>query len=173
MLSSVLSREDCAKCGFCCAFRRQSLWETPLFPPDTVEKLEARGYGFLWEKNKERYGRMDLSDRYLTNDPGEEASCYFLDRERGCTLAEEDKPFDCKIWPLRIMEKEDGALVIALTPTCPKMGKTPSEELKRLVEEGLGEKIYRYARRHPFVIKDYKEGFPILMSRPAPDRESK
>lgn len=169
MLSSVLSKEACAKCRFCCAFRRQSLWETPLFPMDTVKKWEAAGYGFTQEKSGEEYGRMKLSDRYLTADPEEEVPCYFLDGEKGCVLDVEEKPFDCKIWPLRIMKKENKELVIALTPTCPEMGKTPSEALKKLVEEGLGEEIYRYALQHPFVVKDYKEGFPILMSRPAAD----
>ena len=39
MLSKVLSKETCAKCRFCCSFRRCSLWETPLFPKNECEKL--------------------------------------------------------------------------------------------------------------------------------------
>ena len=115
MLSKVLSKETCAKCRFCCSFRRCSLWETPLFPKNECEKF-----------------------------------------------SQEDKPFDCKIWPLRIMRKGD-RLVISLTPTCPSIGREPSEELKELVNNGLGEVIYNYAKENPFIIKEYKEGFPIIM----------
>ena len=43
MLSKVLEKSTCAKCKFCCSFRRCSLWETPLFPENTVEKLERHG----------------------------------------------------------------------------------------------------------------------------------
>ena len=42
MLSKVLKKETCADCKFCCSFRRQSLWETPLFPVDIVEKLKKK-----------------------------------------------------------------------------------------------------------------------------------
>ena len=31
MLSKILSKETCKNCKFCCSFKRQSLWETPLF----------------------------------------------------------------------------------------------------------------------------------------------
>ena len=41
MLSSVLSPGECAECRFCCSFRRQSLWETPLFDSETAEKLSV------------------------------------------------------------------------------------------------------------------------------------
>ena len=40
MLSSILKKEDCASCRFCCSFRRQSLWETPLFDEDIVCRLK-------------------------------------------------------------------------------------------------------------------------------------
>ena len=147
MLSKVLEKSTCAKCKFCCSFRRCSLWETPLFPENTVEKLESRG-----------------SYQFDMNDENEEVPCFFLDPDKGCTLSYEDKPFDCKIWPLRIMKKDD-EYVIALTPTCPSIGKEPSDELQKLVDDGLGDIIYDYAKTHPFIIKDYKEGFPVLMVR--------
>ena len=39
MLKDVLSPGDCAKCGFCCSFRRQSLHLTPLFSRETVDEI--------------------------------------------------------------------------------------------------------------------------------------
>lgn len=158
-------KSTCAKCKFCCSFRRCSLWETPLFPENTVEKLESQGsYQFDMNDDNGKYGRMHLQDSYNTDDENEEVPCFFLDPDKGCTLSYEDKPFDCKIWPLRIMKKDD-EYVIALTPTCPSIGKEPSDELQKLVDDGLGDVIYDYAKTHPFIIKDYKEGFPVLMVR--------
>jgi len=159
MLSRVLSRSSCAACKFCCSFRRQSLWETPLFPPEVAEKLsKPNEYGVVGEF---RDGQIILGG-YKTGDPEEEVPCTFLDPEHGCILKGEDKPFDCSIWPLRIMRK-DGELVIALTPTCPSIGAVPSQALVNLVENGLGEKIFEYAKTHPEIIKEYRVGFPIIL----------
>jgi Fe-S-cluster containining protein len=159
MLSSILSKKQCTACKFCCSFRRQSLWETPLFPPEVAQKLsKPNEYGVVGEF---RDGQIVLGG-YKTGDPEEEVPCTFLDPERGCIMKGEDKPFDCSIWPLRIMRK-DGELVIALTPTCPSIGAVPSKALVDLVQDGLGDKIFEYAKAHPYIIKEYREGFPIIL----------
>ena len=159
MLSKILSKFSCAACKFCCSFRRQSLWETPLFPPEVAGKLsKPNEYGVVGEF---RDGQIVLGG-YKTGDPEEEVPCTFLDPERGCILKGEDKPFDCSIWPLRIMRK-DGELVIALTPTCPSIGAVPSKALAELVKSGLGDKIFEYAKLHPEIIKEYRVGFPIIL----------
>lgn len=158
MLSQILSKSSCAACKFCCSFRRQSLWETPFFPPEVVEKLSnPNEYGVVGEL---RDGQIVLGG-YKTGDPEEEVPCTFLDPHKGCILKPEDKPFDCSIWPLRIMRK-DSELVIALTPSCPSIGAVPSKALVDLVQDGLGEKIFEYAKTHPEIIKEYREGFPII-----------
>ncbi len=168
MLSSLLTKKQCAACKFCCSFRRQSLWETPLFPPEVVEKLsQPNEYGVVGEfrtvddPRKSCAGSLVLENNYRTADPEEEVPCTFLDPERGCILKPEDKPFDCSIWPLRIMNK-DGELVIALTPTCPSIGAVPSQALTELVKSDLGEKILAYAKAHPEIIKEYRANFPII-----------
>jgi hypothetical protein len=101
---------------------------------------------------------------YKTDDPEEEVPCTFLDPHKGCILKPEDKPFDCSIWPLRIMRK-DGGLVIALTPICPSVGAVPSQALVNLVKNGLGDKFFEYAKAHPYIIKEYREGFLIILMR--------
>lgn len=164
MLSKVLSKESCADCRFCCSFRRSSLWETPLFPIEECEKLShSNEYNVISKfRRLDGCGQMELEHKYKTDDPKEEAACDYLDANKGCMLSDEDKPFDCKIWPLRIMRK-GGKLVIAFTPTCAALGREPGEELKELVRSEIGSKIYDYARKHPYIIKDYKEGFPVIM----------
>lgn len=168
MLSKILSKNSCAACKFCCSFRRKSLWETPLFPHEIAEKLSRENeYGVVGEFRQFQnasgpsFDRLVLENSYRTEDPEEEVPCSFLDPQKGCILKGEDKPFDCSIWPLRIMDK-NGELVIALTPTCPTIGATPSENLVELVQSGLGEKIYEYAKTHPYIIKEYREGFPVI-----------
>lgn len=166
MLSKVLSKESCAECRFCCSFRRCSLWETPLFPEKECEKLShPNEYKVVSQfRMLDGCGQMKLEHKYKTNDSEEEAACDYLDAHKGCILSDEDKPFDCKIWPLRIMRKDD-KLVIAFTPTCQALGRKPSDKLVTLVREELGDKIYGYAKEHPFIIKDYKEGFPVIMEK--------
>ena len=170
MLSSILSKTSCAACKFCCSFRRQSLWETPLFPPEVAEKLSRENeYGVVGEfaqvgcdgQNVQDACRLVLENNYRTDDPEEEVPCMFLDPQKGCILNGDDKPFDCSIWPLRIMNK-DGKLVIALTPTCSAIGAVPSQALVELVQNGLGEKIFEYAKTHPYIVKEYHQGFPVI-----------
>lgn len=167
MLSKVLSKSSCASCGFCCSFRRQSLWELPKMPASFAEKYPV-GFGgepvsyTFGEQDGVRYAVTELRGKYLTDGPEEEVRCPFLDPEKGCTLPEDDKPFDCKIWPLRYMKMPDGTLKVCLTPTCPEINKVPAESMKRLVSGGLGEKIAGYAQRYPFIIKEYKDGFTLM-----------
>lgn len=158
-------KETCAECRFCCSFRRCSLWETPLFPKEVMDSLERRAVRLCLKADG--FGKRIRSDgfnrKYRTQDSEEEAACEFLDAHKGCTLNNEEKPFDCKIWPLRIM-KENEKYVIALTPTCPAINQVPLEQMKALVEDGLGKNIYEYAKEHPYIVKEYREGFPVLMT---------
>ena len=185
MLSSILKKSDCAECRFCCSFRRQSLWETPIFDAPTVKKLRA-----LYPAAKFRPAgpsgksfTFDISDQYKTNDPEEEARCPFLDINSGCVLPPDLKPFDCSIWPFRAVRRPDSALLapvaapttqgnpnsgelaaseptlaVALTPTCPAINKVPRSQITELLQQGgLAKKILDYAKDHPDIIKDYSE----------------
>lgn len=167
MLSKVLSKQSCASCGFCCSFRRQSLWELPRVPAEFAEKYKTGFDGepveyTFGEENGCRYAVTELHGRYKTDDPEEEVLCPFLDPHKGCILPAEDKPFDCSIWPLRYMRMPDGECRVCLTPTCPEINKVPTETMRALVAEGLGEKIAAYAARYPFMIKDHRDGFTVM-----------
>ena len=164
MLSKILSKEECAQCKFCCAFRRCSAWETPLFEKDKINGL------------MDKYGKFDIRDvddapdsctlelrgLYKTDSEDEEAPCHFLDADKGCILNDDEKPFDCKIWPLRVMKKSDGDIVIALTPTCPAINKLPVSIVKNLVNEELRDIIMEEAERNPNMIKEYVDGFEVM-----------
>ena len=167
MLSEVLSKESCAKCRFCCSFRRSSLWELPRLPADFAEKYKTGADGkeirYIFDECEGvPFAVTDLTGGYTTEDPEEEVRCPFLDPQRGCTLPAEDKPFDCGIWPIRYMRTEDGSLQAALTPTCPEINKLPKERLAKLLDDGLREKIAAYAEEHPYMIKPFRQGFTVF-----------
>ena len=169
MLSEILSKEQCASCRFCCAFRRVSLWETPIFTKENIEaikedsNLDASSLLEFINENK-TYARYDLSNAYKTEDSEEEAPCPFLS-ENGCVLDNNEKPWDCKIWPLRVMKKKDGKTVIALTPTCPGVNKLDLETVREFCRRKLSDSLFEYAFEHPYLIKEYREDFPILEER--------
>ncbi len=153
MLSPILAKSSCAACKFCCSFRRSSLWETPVFPAADLEKLRALNPNASFRETGTDSYTFDLSDSYKTTDAAEEAPCPFLDTSRGCTLPQDLKPFECKIWPLRAVRTQE-SIAVALTPTCPAINKVPPEQVLKLVTSGLGQQILDYAASHPDIIKD-------------------
>ena len=89
--------------------------------------------------------------------------CPMLDHKTGCRLGD-DKPFDCRIWPYRVMDF-GGNRVISMASICPTMYAKPLSELCRELEKnGLAEKIFAYADSHPDIVKPYESGYPILLA---------
>ena len=164
MLDKVLSKEECAACRFCCSFRRCSLYETPVIEPCLLPRLRARypEAKFKPVEHPAPRGTMtvDLDGLYQTGDPEEEALCWF--NRNGCILGD-DKPFDCRIWPLYAMRR-GGRLVIALSLSCRVIAGRRSE-VQKLVDNGLGKKIFDYVALHPEFVRDYREGYPVLMQQ--------
>ncbi|MBO4629555.1 MAG: hypothetical protein J5687_06335 [Treponema sp.] len=163
MLSSILKKSDCASCKFCCSFRRQSLWETPVFSNDTAQKLQALFPQARFRQTSSNSKTIDLSHLYKTDNPNEEAPCPFLDSKNGCSLPPELKPFDCSIWPFRAVRTKENTIEVALTPTCPAINKVPLEKIKALLDSGLRQKIIDYAANHPDIIKEQSDFLSNIM----------
>ena len=153
MLSKILKKSDCASCKFCCSFRRQSLWETPLFSKTVAARLAELYPSAKFRPAGKDSLTIDLSDAYKTDDSEEEAACPFLNSQTGCILPAELKPFECSIWPLRPVYSK-GEIAVALTPTCPAVNKAPHEAVEELLQEGLGRQIIAYAEKNPDIIKE-------------------
>ena len=164
MLGGILKKEDCAACRFCCSFRRTSLWEAPVFTYESMLALKDDpffdGSDLTVYLEDYTYAKYDLSNKYKTDDSNEEVPCPYLG-ENGCTLSEKEKPWDCKIWPLRVMNK-DGEIVVALTPTCPSINRLDFETVKEFVDTNLKKDIIDYANNHPYLIKEYRSDYPII-----------
>ena len=161
MLSKVLKKEVCAECRFCCSFRRQSLWELPKLSAQFMEKYKTKSDGseIRYIVSDKGDGVTDLRNCYRTDDPSEEVPCPFLDTNKGCILPYEDKPFECSAWPLRLMRMENGSLKVCLTPTCPAMNHVDVGILKEETASSWHELMENYAKEHPYIIMDYKEGY--------------
>ncbi len=135
MLKSVLTGEQCAKCKICCSFVREDVWEAPDFTRDTLNEKSFK-------------------------DEKEILLCPALDSSKGCTLGE-DKPFDCKIWPLRPF-MIDGKLRIGVADICPAFTPETDYKLKNLLESGLYDVIVEMVEKDTSLIKNHTKDYRII-----------
>ena len=163
MLKNILSGKSCAECRICCLFDNYDLWETPVVSDSLYEKIrhDYPDVEFM-EKGKSHLFRC-IPEKIN----GEELYvCPMLDHSTGCRLGD-NKPFDCRIWPYRIMEL-NGRLVISIASICPELYSKPLSQLvEQLDKNGLGDIIFAEAELNPDIIKPYEEGYPILRVKQA------
>lgn len=137
-------------------FDSYDLWETPVITPELALKITKDilpSQQFI--ENKNCYLLK------LKREPDEDLYyCTMLDKEKGCKLGDQ-KPFDCRIWPFRIMEL-DGHRVIALSPVCKTMFSKSIESLTEYAKK-LSQEIFKYADRYPEIVKKYNNSYPILL----------
>lgn len=156
MISELLTREECAACRICCCFDSYDLWEAPTISSGLKEKIlpyvpatdflpKGGSYVLKMKKEKDR-------DLYY---------CNLLDRSRGCVLGE-DKPFECSIWPLRVMDF-CGKRVIALSPVCPVLQSRPIGRITETAKR-LAPVIFEQASKNPDLVKKYEIGYTILVT---------
>ena len=155
MLKKILSGKTCAECKLCCIFDRYDVWETPVFTEEICRKIKA-------EKPLTEFMSKDGGYIFKVRDIGEDEifSCPAL-TENGCMLGDE-KPFDCRIWPYRIITVGDRS-AITIASICDELYNRPLSQLVNFLKEGLAEEIFRYADLHPEIVKPYYEGYPVLM----------
>ncbi len=154
MLKKLLSREECANCKICCSFDDYDIWETPIID----EELKVN----VLKLNPEQKFVAKGNSSILRMEKDTEEDLYFcsvLDRQKGCLLGDE-KPFDCRIWPFRVM-RLDQRLVITLSPVCPVVQTRPLSLIKEVCDE-LAPIIYAQAQKNPDIVKNYIENFPII-----------
>lgn len=156
MLKKILSKDTCAECRLCCVFDRYDVWETPLFEEKTMAKVAElrkdakfakKGNGFV------------LNSGEITD--GELFACPAL-TDNGCMLGD-DKPFDCRIWPFRIMNR-DGQRVIAVSSLCSAVHGQSHDELRAVLKEGLADKIFAYADKFPEAVHELYDNYTVLLS---------
>lgn len=151
MLSKVLQKSTCAKCRFCCGFDKSDSWEIPVISRKLADDLEKKGI-----KTVETEGCLKYDLEFI----GDEVKyCPFHSNLTGCTLDNNDKPFDCKIWPLRVMKSGDD-YVIACADSCPAF-KADKSALISLAKELLPQ-IKAYIKENPYIINELKDDYNTL-----------
>ena len=157
-LCEVYMPEECEKCRFCCSFRRTSLGETPLIDEELLEKLKKL-YPEAKFKFVDGYYTVDLDNLYKTDDPEEEALCYF-NKGKGCILGD-DKPLGCRIWPFRVMKCGEN-LAIALNNDCPAFANKTLAEIYEALNFPLEKEMLDYAMKIPAFATKYHGNHTIL-----------
>lgn len=155
MLKKILSTEDCRNCRYCCCFNREDIWETPIIFPELKKYIE--------ENVSTPINFIEYEDDYLFSmefKAGEQVVWCPMLSEEGCMLKDQ-KPYDCKIWPFRIMKRNED-ICITVSPGCKTVNSLPLVTLMNFLKEGFEEFLYGEAEKHPSTIKKYEEGYPIL-----------
>ncbi|MCH5325077.1 MAG: hypothetical protein J1E39_07650 [Eubacterium sp.] len=157
MLKKILSPSSCAQCRVCCVFDREDVWEIPTVSDELKEYIlnNIDSAAVFDEKDGKRTFHMTFTD-------GEELSNCPMLTERGCMLGD-NKPFDCRVWPFRIMRLDDKLLGITVSPVCETVSAMPLARLSEfLLGDGLADKMFAYAKENPYIIKPYIENYPVL-----------
>ena len=157
MLKGILNPKSCAECKLCCIFDRYDVWETPVFTEEIRDRI-------LESKPDTQFVKKDNGYIFKVTefDQNQLFSCPAL-TEKGCMLGDE-KPFDCRIWPYRIMSI-NGQNAITIASICEEMYNRPLSQLVDFLKNGLAEQIFNYADHHPEIVKPYYDGYPVLMFR--------
>lgn len=155
MLKEILDPKSCAECKLCCIFDRYDVWETPVFNEETMQKIVSvkPDTQFIGKDGGYIFKVTELDENQLF-------SCPAL-TEKGCMLGDE-KPFDCRIWPYRIMDI-NGLKAITIASICDELYNRPLSQLTNFLKNGLADKIFEYAEMHPEIVKPYYDGYPVLM----------
>lgn len=161
MLTEILSRNTCANCRLCCIFDASEIWETPIITPELKEKILKEVDSktrFITKGNCSLFRLENIDSQGLYHCP--------MLRENGCILGE-GKPFDCSIWPFRIMNV-CGRRAITIAPICPAVTSVPLSRLLDFIKGSFSENIFIYADMHSEIVKDYDDSYPILLFEDIP-----
>lgn len=149
MLSKILNNKACAKCRICCSFVEADVWETPVFTSDNI----------FYDENFKEYGKYHTLN-FKFKDNKEILLCPMLDEGSGCMLSSNDKPFDCKIWPLRIM-RMNGQIVLAIANICKELSIDDKEKIVEVLDEGLRKEILHRIEDED-IVKEYDSSYDII-----------
>lgn len=163
MLSKILSANDCASCRNCCVFHEKSRWETPVVSKEQAEMIKKalQNEQAVSDCNS-RFVLQTVTRDSLPHKDAEPYRCVALDESRGCMLGPEEKPFDCSLWPLRVMRK-NGKLFIMIAAGCQSVDNAFIDRVRILLDEGLKQRIIDELNKNPGIIKELAPGYIELV----------
>lgn len=159
MLTHIFSPNTCAHCRLCCNFCQRSAWETPFLEPELAAQLEQKGFPLTTRP----HGAKSFALSFATSHPDENCNCPLLDTSAGCILPREKRPFECRVWPIRLMFDEQHQLCIACYKDCPAL--LHPDSWHKLVDYATGEllpTLLDYAERFPESIRPLDAHYTII-----------
>ena len=156
MLSTLLSKADCAKCQLCCKFDSYDIWQTPVIYHSLASKILQEYSHSLKFVKRDSYFLMKMQ----REEGADIYYCPLLDGDKGCIM-DDDKPFDCMIWPFMIMELS-GRKVLTLSPACPIVNSRKFDDVCLAAAKAAPE-IFAMADAHPELVRPYMDDHPILV----------
>ena len=159
MLKSILSGETCGRCRNCCVFFSESRWEMPSVSEENADKIcKLLGNEQAVEKRNDVYNLKSMLRENRQGNDSEEYKCPALDENKGCVLPESLKPVECSMWPLRVMQDDD-RLYITLAGGCHAVDEKFTEDVKKLLDDGLYKKIISILKRDKSIVKEFESSY--------------
>ena len=159
MLTHFISPGQCARCRLCCNFQRSFAWETPALTPDLVQIMRQRNVVL-----RQRADGSTTFSLCFPDDAPEDycAICPVLDPSSGCILSREQRPLECRLWPLRLMRSPSGQLCVALYSACPALTPATREQITAYAAGGLRHTLLRLANEQPLSIRSFNSAYTVL-----------
>lgn len=158
MLTHLFTPDQCAQCKLCCNFKRSSAWETPALDTHLSQSLQAKGVPLMKRKD----GSCTFLLQYESSDPTETSNCPMLDPHSGCMLPREERPFECRIWPIRIMKEPSGRLVLGLYMNCPALTESVRKKLIQEATKTLLPTLLQHAQDNPHIVRPPDPAYTII-----------
>lgn len=136
-----------------------------MLEPELINKLQL----FHVELLKRHDGSYTFKLPFKTTNDDETANCPVLDPIYGCRLPREQRPFECRLWPLRVMRLSTGMAVLGCYDACPALDAATFEKLSNYAHAALRSTIIDYAKRFPQTIRPYDCHYRILENLPELD----
>lgn len=99
---------------------------------------------------------------YKTGNPDEVCNCPMLDSSKGCMLPRELRPFECRVWPIRVMRDVDGSLVIACYKYCTALLPDVRAKLHAYATGELLSVLLHFAQENPKSVRMLDETYHII-----------
>ena len=160
MLKKILSQDICGKCRICCSFVEGDVFEAPVFENSAMEYIKSIKpdveFDEIYLDNEKKYRA-----RYEFENSSQIKLCPALNESTGCMLSECNKPYECKLWPVRIFEGDDG-IDVGISTMCSYLCKDDCSEVKKILAEGLEERILSDIDRYHLKPQKDNTGYKIL-----------
>ncbi|OGJ46605.1 hypothetical protein A2229_05145 [Candidatus Peregrinibacteria bacterium RIFOXYA2_FULL_33_7] len=161
-------KRTCQACKTCCKFEKEDIYFAPIFSKNEIDLLISKGVKkelFKTHKNSKNVLQIKL---IKSKENSKIYNCPFLKVKQGLCKIYENRPLDCKIWPLMVMKDKDSPknFLVYFDYSCKiteQMTKEENEEfLKKLVQWFDESNFIETFKKNPDLIWNFEtQAIPI------------